>query len=211
MKRGHMRGDLYWVLVMGGSPQPQNTPHDRVGSSRRPGHLIGEEWREHARDSLCKGPGARGGRTTAMRGAPFWNVLMPFCPQALLQASHPQLLVQIHWVWLCHPAQWPWRWHSISQTQFPLCKLTSNADLTGLQVASRKCWRAQGPSRSWHPVGMQLMLLGWAQSVNYGSQAWYSVTPNSFSISQLPLKQSLIICGTMGCMFVAEMGLLFFF
>ena len=78
-------------------------------------------------------------------------------------------------------------------------------------MASRKCWRAQGPSRSWHPVGMQLMLLGWAQSVNYGSQAWYSVTPNSFSISQLPLKQSLIICGTMGCMFVAEMGLLFFF
>ena len=55
------------------------------------------------------------------------------------------------------------------------------------------------------------MLLGWAQSVNYGSQAWYSVTPNSFSISRLPLKQSLIICGTMGCMFVAEMGLLFFF
>ena len=134
-----------------------------------------------------------------------------FALKALLQASHPQLLVQIHWVWLCHPAQWPWRWHSISQTQFPLCKLTSNADLTGLQVASRKCWRAQGPSRSWHPVGMQLMLLGWAQSVNYGSQAWYSVTPNSFSISQLPLKQSLIICGTMGCMFVAEMGLPFFF
>ena len=58
---------------------------------------------------------------------------------------------------------------------------------------------------------MQLMLLGWAQSVNYGSQAWYSVTPNSFSISQLPLKQSLIICGTTGCMSVAEMGLPFLY
>lgn len=54
MKRGHVRGDLYWVLVMGGSPQPQNTPHDRVGSSRRPGHLIGEEWRDHARTACAK-------------------------------------------------------------------------------------------------------------------------------------------------------------
>lgn len=43
-----------------------------------------------------------------------------------------------------------------------------------------------------------------------GPKAWYSVTPNSFSISQLPLKQSLIICGTTGCMSVAEMGLPFF-
>ena len=137
---------------------------------------------------------------------------MPFCPQSSAPGFPPSALGSDTLSLTLSPCTVTLKMsNNISQTQFPLCKLTSNADLTGLQVASRKCWRAQGPSRSWHTVGMQLMLLGWAQSMNYGSQAWYSVTPNSFSVSQVPLKQSLIICGTKGCMSVAEMGLPFIF
>lgn len=66
-------------------------------------------------------------------------------------------------------------------------------------MASTKHWRAQGPSRSWLTVGAQLMNLslqflgrplGQAQSVNHELQSLYSMAPNSFPVSQLPLKQS---------------------
>ena len=68
-------------------------------------------------------------------------------------------------------------------------------------MASTKRWSAQGPSRSWHTVGAQFMNLslqflghplGQAQSVNHELQSLYSTAPNSFSASQLPLKQSFL-------------------
>ena len=68
---------------MGGSPQPQNIPPDRVGSSRRPVSLIGEEWKEHARDSLCKRPWGQRGKNNSNERSTFLKCSHAFLPSKL--------------------------------------------------------------------------------------------------------------------------------
>lgn len=52
-ERGTFTG--YWPRE---SAQPQKTPC-KGNSRRRRQNEVGEEWREHARNSLCKGPEMR--------------------------------------------------------------------------------------------------------------------------------------------------------